>query len=104
MSASKSLLRAAPAVRDLEQGCLRLGLREETAIELVRFLMLKRIHDAVLNPQDRQWDVSRRPGGSALALDAAQYKGEGVPTCGLHAPAEVGSAPRSFVGYVLLLP
>jgi hypothetical protein len=43
MSATSSLLSSLPAVQQLQAGCQHLGLPPHAAVELVRFLTLKRL-------------------------------------------------------------
>jgi hypothetical protein len=43
MAASCSVLASLPAVNQLQAGCVHLGLPPQAAVELVRFLTLKRL-------------------------------------------------------------
>lgn len=54
------------AVRALKADCQRLHLPEETAIELVRFLQAKRVHDQFLSATARPRNMS--PGAAVDKL------------------------------------
>jgi hypothetical protein len=52
------MLQKTQAVRVLQEGCSRLGLPNSTAVALLQFLSVKRIHDQFVPEKDRQLSMS----------------------------------------------
>jgi hypothetical protein len=48
------MLQKTQAVQALQDGCSRLGLPSSTAVALLQFLSVKRIHDEFVPEKDRQ--------------------------------------------------